>query len=160
MTILPRKHSRKGPKINRGPFGRFNRRPRRPVTTNPTNTPAVKINPWTGRPANQPVFQGPWHNEDEDNGQQQPAQNQGLPADVPAWWRAVVLFVMALLALMVLLAIIGGLFPNNNNGPGPNGNDCTCYCDNGRTCHHNSDCPSDGGVPGVCGKPVDCAACA
>lgn len=44
-------------------------------------------------------------------------------------------------------------------GTGGVGDSCHCTCDDGRRCTSNSDCPSSGGIPGICARPVECAKC-
>jgi hypothetical protein len=62
----------------------------------------------------------------------------------------------------------GGTGSGGSSGAGGStGEDCTCYCGwpADTKCRASSDCPNDTSepgtsVPGVCGKPVTCSACA
>lgn len=91
--------------------------------------------------------------------QTQPAQ-QANPLN--NWWRAIVIIAIVILAAIFvynLVLTIGGGF--NWGGSNGGGNDCTCYCGNGKVCTSNSQCPADTSVsgtyvPGVCGCPVGC----
>ncbi len=89
-------------------------------------------------------------------------QPQNQRPQISKWWWIIIIAV-----IIIFVSIIYSTLKNLNNlsstdnGNVNNGNDCTCYCDNGNVCTKNSDCPADTSVPGtyvpgVCGCPVDC----
>jgi len=147
MTALPRKHPTGRQKLRKSNriypnYSLSDRLKKRELKTNNNFNQAksMRAQPQRGWTAEQPL----------QSNQPKPASN---------WIVILIAIIIAVVALMMLFNWLSNMVHSTyNNADGNNENDCTCYCGDGVTdCTLNHKiCPSEDGVPGVCGCPVGC----
>lgn len=130
-------------------------RPQQPPILGPQGTQQLPVQPIPAQP------QRGWIAQQPAQPQQQWPQIQQFQPPVGNLWRAMVAAILITLAIIFLINLLSNILPNLNIPGGGDGGGCTCYCDNGKVCTKNSDCPADTSVPGtyvpgVCGCPVNC----